>query len=79
MFRSSNEPSRLDFRRSLVSGQQRLEIESMNHHDSVFSLFFVASSLFDVAGGLQSKQNAGLGLSEQQQGCLFQTNVVNST
>ena len=33
----------------------------MNHHDSVFSSFFVASSLFDVAGGLQSKQKTGLG------------------
>ena len=38
---------------------------------------FVASSLFEVAGSLQSKQNAGL--SEQQQGYLFQTKVVNST
>ena len=34
------------------------------------------SSLFEVAGSLQSKQNAGL--SEQEQGYLFQTNVVNS-
>ena len=34
----------------------------------------VASSLFEVASSLQSKQNAGL--SEQQQGYLLQTNVV---
>ena len=34
----------------------------------------VASSLFGVAGSLQSKQNTGL--SEQQQGYLFQTDVI---
>ena len=38
----------------------------MNHHDSVFPLFFVGSLLFEEAGSLESKQNAGLGLSEQQ-------------
>ena len=38
------------------------------------SLTTAASSLFEVAGNLQSKQNAGL--SEQQQGYLFHMNVV---
>ena len=37
---------------------------------------FVASSLFEVVGSLQSKQNAGL--SEQQQGYLFHMNVVSN-
>ena len=36
----------------------------------------VASSMFKVVGSLQSKKNAGL--TEQQQGYLFQTKVVNS-
>ena len=35
---------------------------------------YVASSLFKVAGSLQSKQNAEM--SEQQQGYLFHTNAV---
>ena len=41
-----------------------------------FPLFFAASTLFEVAGSLQSKQNAGL--SEQQQDYLLQTKVVDS-
>ena len=36
----------------------------------------VASSLFKVAGSLQSKQNAGLSEQQQQQGYLFQMNTV---
>ena len=39
-------------------------------------IIIVTSSLFEVAGILQSKQKAGL--SEQQQDYIFQTKVVNS-